>query len=160
MEIFLKNRLSFNYEIIFLLHGPPLPFGNTCGLGNMRVLTKRCRLAGAWAPVRLGDAVRPALFQVNGGKRGEVSLDKLVLLAPVSWPRSSLGNDDIRSILSPLQFSNRSPFRFTPHGKGGVWVGCCRARIALGRLHLHRLETRGWGHSSGCESEGGPRQRG
>lgn len=31
-EIFLKNRLSFNYKMAFLLCNPALPSGNTCVL--------------------------------------------------------------------------------------------------------------------------------
>lgn len=37
MEIFLKNRLSFNYEIIFRPYSAALPFVSTCVLVNTGV---------------------------------------------------------------------------------------------------------------------------
>lgn len=50
MEIFLKNRLSFNYEITFLSCSASLPFTNTCVLAN----------TGAWKiPEAFGDILRP-----------------------------------------------------------------------------------------------------
>lgn len=37
MEIFLKNRLSLNYEITFLPYSAALPFVSTCVLANTGV---------------------------------------------------------------------------------------------------------------------------
>lgn len=75
MEIFLKNRLSFNYEITFLSCSAA-PFINTCVLASTGLLGKPLKpLVVSWGPRGAGD--------------GEDSVDTLVAVAfglcLVSW---------------------------------------------------------------------------
>lgn len=52
----------------------------------------------------------------------EVSLNKLLMFAPVSWPCSSLGNDYISVYFKSPEFSNRSPLYLTSHRRSvGGW---------------------------------------
>lgn len=61
-----------------------------------------------------------------------MSLGKLVMLAPVSWLSSSLGNDYILSILSPpCSFQTGLHSASVHMEKGGTWVGCSRASSCL-----------------------------
>lgn len=54
MEIFLKNRLSFNYKITFLPSNASRPFVNTCVLADTCAWESPGVFAGAPGPQRAG----------------------------------------------------------------------------------------------------------
>lgn len=105
--------------------------------------------------------MRPALFQVNRGNRREVSLDKLVMLAPVSWPGSSLGNDYILSILSPPAVFKQVSIPLHSTRKGWCVGGLLQGQDQLWACLIptdSRLKD--GATPQDVVPEGGPRQRG